>query len=133
MAIFVKLLYIRVFLDQRGNFVRRVCEFSSLRVFFVFSVSLVHCELFPMEPNSASNLRKLCPQCSTTVHVRRAVCGCGYTFPSKRRARPDSVLQVMKHQRVHKANVRASETPVQTVNRKEQLEPYPCVLLHKSV
>ena len=49
--------------------------------------------------------------------IRRAVCGCGYAFPSKHRARPDSVLQAMKHEGVH---VRASETPVQTVNRKEQ-------------
>ena len=68
-----------------------------------------------MATSSASTLRKVCPQCSTTVHVRRAVCGCGYAFPSKRRARPDSVSQAMKHQRVHKANVRASETPVQTL------------------
>ena len=45
---------------------------------FVFSVSLVHCELFPMELNSAGKLRKVCPLCNTTVHVRRAVCGCGY-------------------------------------------------------
>ena len=73
-----------------------------------------------METSSASTLRKVCPQCSTTVHVRRAVCGCGYAFPSKRRARPDSVSQAMKHQRVHKANVRASETPEQTGNRQEQ-------------
>ena len=28
--------------------------------------------------------------------------------------------QAIKHQRVHKANVRASETPVQTMNRQEQ-------------
>ena len=45
-----------------------------------------------METSSASTLRKVCPQCSTTVHVRRAVCGCGYAFPSKRRARPDSAI-----------------------------------------
>ena len=63
--------------------------------FFVSSVSSVHCELFPMETSSASTLRKVCPQCSTTVHVRRAVCGCGYAFPSKRRARPDSVSQAI--------------------------------------
>ena len=73
-----------------------------------------------METSSASTLRKVCPQCITTVHVRRAVCGCGYAFPSKRRAWPDSVSQAMKHQRVHKENVRASETPVQTMNRQEQ-------------
>ena len=33
-----------------------------------------------METSSASTLRKVCPQCSTTVHVRRAVCGCGYAL-----------------------------------------------------
>ena len=32
---------------------------------------------------------------------------------------PDSVSQAMKYHRVHKANVRASETPVQTMNRQE--------------
>ena len=41
-----------------------------------------------MELNSAGTLRKVCPLCNITVHVRRAVCGCGYAFPSKRRARP---------------------------------------------
>ena len=59
-----------------------------------------------MEPNSAGKLRKVCPLCNTTVHVRR---GCGYAFPSKRRARPDSVLQ---HESVH---VRASETLIMSV------------------
>ena len=33
-----------------------------------------------METSSVSTLRKVCPQCSTTVHVRRAVCGCGYAL-----------------------------------------------------
>ena len=65
-----------------------------------------------MELNSAGKLKKVCPLCNTTVHVRRAVCGCGYAFQSKRRARPDSVLQAMKHERVH---VRASETPIMSV------------------
>ena len=92
-------------------------HFRPQRKLFLTPLFLVHCELFPMEPNSAGTLRKVCPLCNITVHVRRAVCGCGYAFPSKRRARPDSVLQAMKHERVH---VRASETPVQTVNRKEQ-------------
>ena len=111
----------RISEKPRGDFCRRrLCVFSPLRVFFVSSVSPVHCELFPMETSSASNLRKVCPQCSTTVHVRRAVCGCGYAFPSKRRARPE--LQAMKHERadrLHKVNVRTSETPEQTMNRQE--------------
>ena len=54
-----------------------------------------------METSSASTLRKVCPQCSTTVHVRRAVCGCGYAFPSKRRARPDSVSQAILAEGLH--------------------------------
>ena len=43
--------------------------------------------------------------------------------PSKRKAQRDSVLQAMKHDRadrLHKANVRASETQEQTMNRLEQ-------------
>ena len=66
-----------------------------------------------MEPNSAGKLRKY-SHCVTQlyIHVRRAVFGCGYAFPSKRRARPDSVLQAMKHERVH---VRASKTLIMSV------------------
>ena len=104
--------YARLFrsmrIEPRGDFCKTVTSVTST-IFFVFSVSLVHCELFPMEPNSAGKLRKVCPLCNTTVHVRRAVCGCGY---AKRRARPDSVLQAMKHERVH---VRASETLIMSV------------------
>ena len=66
-------------------------------------------------------VRKVCLQCSTTVHVKRAVCGCGYAFSSKCIAWPDnSVLQAMKHDRLHKANVRASETPEQTMYRQKK-------------
>ena len=31
-------------------------------------------------------LRKVCPRCNTLVHVKRAVCGCGHAFASKRKA-----------------------------------------------
>ena len=30
--------------------------------------------------------RKVCPRCNTLVHVKRAVCGCGHAFASKRKA-----------------------------------------------
>ena len=73
-----------------------------------------------METSSTNKLRKVCPQCSETVHVRKTVCGCGYAFPSKRRSRPDNVLQAKKRDRLHKANVRASETPEQTLTRQKQ-------------
>ena len=85
------------------------------------SLSLLR-ELFPMQ-TSRNKLRKVCPQCSTPVHVKRAVSECGYAFPSKRKAQSDNMLRAMKHKRVdrlHKANMRASETPEQTVNRQEQ-------------
>ena len=32
-------------------------------------------------------LRKVCPQCSTVIHVRRSVCECGHAFTLKREAR----------------------------------------------
>ena len=65
-----------------GTLTKRPWGIHSLALyeFLVSSVSSVHCELFPMETSSASILRKVCPQCSTTVHVRRAVCGCGYAL-----------------------------------------------------
>ena len=72
---------------------------------------------------SRNELRKVCPQCSTPVHVKKAVCECGYAFPSKRKAQSDNMLRAMKHKRVdrlHKANMRASETHDQTVNRQKQ-------------
>ena len=50
-------------------------------------------------------VRKVCPQCS------------------KRKARPDSTVQAMKR-RLCKANLRASETPEQTMNRQRQDKLY---------
>ena len=62
---------------------------------------------------------KVCPQCSTAVNVRRAVCGCGHAFPSKRKAQCGNISQAMKHSTMQKTNARASETPEQTLNRRE--------------
>ena len=94
----------RVYISEHAHRAtwRFFCELVlSSTNFFVSSVSSVHCELFPMETSSASTLRKVCPQYSTTAHVRRAVCGCGYAFPSKRRARPDSVSQAILAEGLH--------------------------------
>ena len=63
-----------------------------------------------------NNLTKVCPQCNSTVHVRRAVCKFGYAFPSKRKAQSGNA---MKRRRVHKASVRASETLQKTLCRQE--------------
>ena len=59
------------------------------------------------------DLCSVCPQCSTAVNVRRAVCGCGHAFPSKRKAQSGNA---MKHSTM---NARASETPEQTLNMRE--------------
>ena len=83
-------------------------------------------------------LRKECPQCNTTVHVKRSVCGCGFAFPLKRKVRctaDTGKLQTVKRSRVsepeertilrknrdriHKACMRASETCEQTLQRQE--------------
>ena len=72
-----------------------------------------------METSSNNKLRKVCSQCSATVHVRRAVCGCGYAFPRKRRLRAGDV-QAKKEERadrLYRANMRASETPQETATR----------------
>ena len=72
-----------------------------------------------METSSNNKLRKVCSQCSATVHVRRAVCGCGYAFPPKRRLRAGDV-QAKKEERadrLYRANLRASETPQETATR----------------
>ena len=71
------------------------------------SLSLISRIYIPMD----SNLTKVCPQCNS-----RAVCKCGYAFPSKRKAQSGNA---MKHKRVHKASVRASETSQKTLCRQE--------------
>ena len=76
------------------------------------SLSLISRIDIPMD----SNLTKVCPQCNSTVHVRRAVCKCGYAFPSKRKALSGIA---MKRRRVHNASVRASETSQKTLCRQE--------------
>ena len=79
--------------------------------FLVFSsqlsLSLISRIYIPMD----SNLTMVCPQCNS-----RAVCKCGYAYPSKRKAQSGNE---MKRRRVHKASVRASETSQKTLCRQE--------------
>ena len=44
-------------------------------------------------------LRKVCPQYDTTLHVKRAVCGCGHAFPSKRKVHYIAKREAMKCRR----------------------------------
>ena len=48
---------------------------------------------------SDRRLKKVCLQCDTTVHARRAVCECGHTFPSKRKAQCIAKKEAMKRRR----------------------------------
>ena len=96
------------------------------------SLSLISRIYIPMD----SNLTKVCPQCNS-----RAVCKCGYAFPSKRKAQSGNA---MKRRRVHKVSVRASETSRKTLCRQEMIEyvelareplrhPQPLVNVHATI
>ena len=62
-------------------------------------------------------LRKVCPQCSITVHMRRAVCGCGHAFHLNVKSTVWQYVASIETQKstdtLNKANVRASVTPEQ--------------------
>ena len=64
-----------------------------------------------MENNK--RLKKVCPKCNVTLHVRRSVCGCGYSFSLKRKAQLVEKLELMKRRR-------ALETEHDVLTRKEQ-------------
>ena len=83
-------------------------------------------------------LRKVCPQCGTTVHVKWSRCACGHAFALKRKAllTADNQRELAKRRRAmefveetlqrqeqdgtHRASMRASETQEQTLERQEQ-------------
>ena len=77
-------------------------------------------------------LRKVCPICGKSLHVKRAVCDCGHVFSSKRKAscctvgeperktvRADKCEKVIvmrkENDRIRKAKQRSSEAREQTV------------------
>ena len=43
--------------------------------------------------------KKVRRQCDTTVHARRAVCVCGHTFPSQRKAQCITKKEAMERRR----------------------------------
>ena len=80
-------------------------------------------------------LRKVCPQCSTVIHMRRSVCECGDAFTLKRKARItasspvkrkraleslEDTLWRQEKNRTCMASMRASEKQEQTLERLEQ-------------
>ena len=66
-------------------------------------------------------LKKVCPQCDATLHVRKLACPCGHVFPAKaqqmKRKRPIESRQSVY---VRKAAKRACETGEETMKRQTQ-------------
>ena len=57
-------------------------------------------------------LKKVCPQCDATLHVRKLACPCGHVFPAKtKRKRP---IESRQSDNVRKAAKRACETDEET-------------------
>ena len=76
-----------------------------------------------MESGSRKCLRKTCPKCDATVHVKRAACSCGHAFALKRKARCYVWSEPEKKRKtdaVRKARGRSTETDEQTLQRQEQ-------------
>ena len=81
-----------------------------------------------------SSLRKVCPQCGTVLHVKRAVCGCGHAFPRKaeyiakreamKRKRTleseNEKLASKEQERLRKKRMRATETNEQSREQDKQ-------------
>ena len=59
-------------------------------------------------------LRKVCPLCNTLVHVKRAVCGCGHAFASKRKA------QCTTNESVKRKRASESEKETDKVRREKK-------------
>ena len=66
-------------------------------------------------------LKKVCPQCDATLHVRKLACPCGHVFPAKsqqtKRKRP---IESRQSDYVRKAAKRACETGEETMKRQTQ-------------
>ena len=83
-------------------------------------------------------LKKVCPQCDATLHVRKLACPCGHVFPAKaqqtKRKRPENVRKAAKracetdeetrkrqtHNKERMASIRQCETREQTTKRQAQ-------------
>ena len=68
-------------------------------------------------------LKKVCPQCDATLHVRKLACPCGHVFPAKaqqtKRKRP---IESRQCDNVRKAAKRACETDEETRKRQTHIK-----------
>ena len=91
--------------------------------------------MWNMDRGTGMRLRKVCPQCSTVIHVRRSVCEYGHhaftlkrearitaSSPAKRKRALESLEDTLSRQenKTRMASTRASETQEQTLERLEQ-------------
>ena len=93
-----------------------VCLLPRRQAVFLECLFYVSFDLCSLCSQWINKLSKVCPRCSITVYVRRAVCGCGHAFPSIGKAQFGNMSQALRHRRadrLNKANMRASETPEQ--------------------
>ena len=82
-------------------------------------------KVWNMDRGTGMRLRKVCPQCSTVIHVRRSICECGHAFtlkrevrntassPAKRKRALESLEDTLRRQennRIRMASMRSSET-----------------------
>ena len=87
--------------------------FNLLSTFLCVRASGECCSVTVIMANSEASptvgsLRKVCPHCSTVVHARRVLCGCGHAFPSKRKFKSIAEMMPVKgakltHERLRKA------------------------------
>ena len=97
-------------------------------------------KVWNMDRGTGMRLRKVCPQCSTVIHVRRSICECGHAFTLKREARNtasspakrkkaleslEDTLRRQENNRIRMASMRSSETQEQTLERLEQNSTQP--------
>ena len=120
----------RVLFDERRGTQRS--EFNRSTLFWCCIAKTVR------NMSQIMRLRKVCPQCGTTVHVKRSRCACGHAFAlkmkalltadnqrelAKRRRAMEFVEETFQRQeqdRTHRASMTASETQEQTLERREQ-------------
>ena len=68
-------------------------------------------------------LKKVCPQCDATLHVRKLACPCGHVFPAKaQQMKRKRLIDIESRQSayVRKAAKRACDTGEETMKRQTQ-------------
>ena len=87
------------------------------------------------------NLTKVCPECGTSVNVKKSACSCGHSFVLKRKVSHNTTrkskriamraleslsktIATREQDRAYTAKKRSLETPDETMARLEQVTEY---------